>query len=157
GSYARGQGTYQLDKAKADAINVDTMVKWNKALRARQAALREEQRKKAIEEDAARQNRVAALDLKDGTTLNNLLLQIFDSDPTVVKSGRARAPLNASTIREIPFEWDSEAITICVDQMTAKESIPTPLLDPQYVDERNALHAAVVPALEEDAKGTVSM
>ena len=30
-------------------------------------------------------------------------------------------------------------------------------MDPRYVDERNALHAAVVPALEEDAKGTVSM
>ena len=32
GSYARGQGAYQQDKAKADAINVDTMIKWNKAL-----------------------------------------------------------------------------------------------------------------------------
>ena len=30
-------------------------------------------------------------------------------------------------------------------------------MDPKYVDERNALHAAVEPALEEDAKGTVSM
>ena len=36
GSYARGQGVYALEKAKADAINVETMVKWNKALRARQ-------------------------------------------------------------------------------------------------------------------------
>ena len=34
GSYARGQGVYQLEKAKADAINADTMIKWNKALRA---------------------------------------------------------------------------------------------------------------------------
>ncbi len=33
GSYARGQGTYELEKAKADSINADTMVKWNKALR----------------------------------------------------------------------------------------------------------------------------
>ena len=33
GSFARGAGSYQLSKAQADAINVDTMVKWNKALR----------------------------------------------------------------------------------------------------------------------------
>jgi len=157
GSYARGQGIYQEEKAKADSINVDTMVKWNKALRARQAALREDKRKKDIKEDAERRVRVNELDLKDGTTLNNLLLQILDSDATAVKSGRARAPLNASTIREIPFEWDSEAITFCIDQMTAKESIPGPLMDPKYVEERNAVHAAVVPALEEDTKGTVSM
>ncbi len=31
GSFARGQGAYQEDKAKADAINVETMVKWNKS------------------------------------------------------------------------------------------------------------------------------
>ncbi len=35
GAYARGQGVYELQKAQADAINVETMVKWNKALRAR--------------------------------------------------------------------------------------------------------------------------
>jgi hypothetical protein len=157
GSYARGQGTYQLEKAKADAINVDTMVKWNKALRARQAALREENRKKAIERDAERKVRVAELDLKDGTTLNNLLYQILDADPTASKSGRARTSLSASAIREIPFEWDSEAVTVCIDQMTARGAIPGPLMDQRFSDERNALHAAVVPALEEDAKGTVSM
>src|SRR5580658_9239377 len=64
GSYARGQGVYQQDKAKADAINVDTMIKWNKALRARQKALREENRKKAIKEEAAREVRVERMELK---------------------------------------------------------------------------------------------
>ncbi len=90
GSYARGQGVYQVEKAKADSINVDTMVKWNKALRARQAALREENRKKAIKRETEREARVEEMDLKDGTTLNNLLLQILDADPGAVKSARAR-------------------------------------------------------------------
>ena len=31
---ARGQGVYELEKAKADSIKADTMIKWNKALRA---------------------------------------------------------------------------------------------------------------------------
>jgi hypothetical protein len=156
GSYARGQGVYQQDKAKADAINVDTMIKWNKALRARQKALREENRKKAIKDEAARDVRVAAMDLRDGTTLNNLLLQIFDTDPGVVQSGRAKSALTATAIREIPFEWDSEAITFCIDQMTASDALPPLLMRPAYVEERNALRAAVQAALDEDAKGTVS-
>ena len=75
-----------LEKAKAEAINVDTMVKWNKALRARQLALREEKRQEAIKRETAREQRVEELELRDGTTLNNLLLQIFDADPGVVKS-----------------------------------------------------------------------
>ena len=156
GSYARGQGVYQLDKAKADAINVETMVKWNKALRARQAALREDKRKAALKQEAEREVRVEQAELRDGTTLNNLLLQILDSDPGVVKSGRVKTPISPGAIREIPFEWDSEAITVCLDQMTGKDSLPPALMLPAFVDDRTALHAAVQPALEEDAKGEVS-
>ncbi|MGO9922362.1 MAG: hypothetical protein ACLQIB_47650 [Isosphaeraceae bacterium] len=157
GSYARGQGVYQLEKAKADSINVDTMIKWNKALRARQLALREEKRKEAIKREAEREVRVEQMELRDGTTLNNLLLQILDADPAAAKTGRAKTPISPSAIQEIPFEWDSEAITLCLDQMTGKESLPAALMLPRYVDERNALHSAIEPALAEDAKGNVSL
>jgi hypothetical protein len=156
GSFARGQGVYELEQAKADAINVETMVKWNKALRARQAALREEKRKAAAQRDAEREARVEQMELRDGTTLNNLLLEIFDSDPAAVKSAQAKSPITPSAIREIPFEWDSEAITLCINQMTGKDALPAPLMDPKYIEERDALRAAVEPALAEDAKGTVS-
>ena len=103
GSFARGQGAYQLDKAKADAINVETMVKWNKALRARQAALREDKQKEEAKERAELAVRVDRLELKDGTTLNTLLAQILDIDPAGLKSGRANAPISPAAIREIPF------------------------------------------------------
>ena len=36
------------------------------------------------------------MELRDGTTLNNLLFQIFDVDPAVARSGRAKTPLSAS-------------------------------------------------------------
>jgi hypothetical protein len=156
GSFARGQGVYQLDQAKADAINADTMIKWNNALRARQAVVREEKRREAIKQEAQREARVEQIELRDGTTLNNLLFQILDSDPTAVKSARAKSSISPAAIREIPFEWESEAITACIDQMTANDSLPGPLMSPKYAEERDALHAAVAPALEEDAKGTVS-
>jgi hypothetical protein len=156
GSYTLGQGACQQDKAKADAINVDTMIKWNKALRARQKALREDKQKKAIKEEAAREVKAEQIELRNGITLNNLLLQIFDTDPGVVQSGRARNVIGASAIREIPFEWDSEAITFCIDQMTADDALPPLLMRATYVDERSAVHSAVKAALDEDAKGAVS-
>ncbi len=157
GSFARGKGSYQVDKAKADAINEETMVKWNKALRVRQRALREEDRKKALKRNAELKVRVEQSELKDGTTLNDLLTEIFDGDPGVVESGRAKTPLSPGAIGEIPFEWDSEAITGCIDQMTATDALPPLLMRPAYVDERNALRSAVEPALAEDAKGSVSL
>jgi hypothetical protein len=157
GSFARGRGAYLLDKAQADAINVETMAKWNKALRARQLAVREDQQKEAAKRDAARSERVERLNLRDGITLNDLLAQIFDIDPTAVRTGRANTRIGMNAIREIPFDWNSEAITLCLDQMTGRDSLPAPLMAPMYAAERDALHAAVQTALDEDAKGTVSM
>jgi len=157
GSYARNQGVYQQEKAQADSVNVDTMVKWNKALRARQVALNEDKQKEAAKQQAQQGVRVEKLDLKDGTTLNNLLLQILDADPGVVKSSQAKAPISAAAIREIPFESDSEAITICIDQMTGKAALPRLLMSPIYAEERNTLQSAIKPALAEDTKGSVSI
>jgi hypothetical protein len=156
GEFARGQGAYLLDKAKADAINVETMAKWNKALHARQQAIREEQAKEAERRAEARKERVERMNLRDGITLNRLLAQIFDIDPTAVKSGKASAPISMRAIKEIPFEQDSEAISLCLDEMTNTNELPAPLLAPQYADERDALHNAVHAALEEDTKGSVS-
>ena len=56
-----------------------------------------------------------------------------------MKSANAKAPLSPGAIREIPFEWDSEAITTCIDQMTGTGAIPPLLMDPKFVDQRDAL------------------
>ena len=94
GAFARGQGSYLLDKAQADAINVETMAKWNKALHARQSPCARKSRKRRKSAKPPAMQRVERMDLRDGTTLNNLLAQIFDMDPTAVKSGRANAPIS---------------------------------------------------------------
>jgi hypothetical protein len=47
-------------------------------------------------------------------------------------------------------------ITLCIDQMTGADSLPALLMDGKYDQERKSLRAAVVPALNEDARGTVS-
>ncbi|QEH33506.1 hypothetical protein OJF2_20080 [Aquisphaera giovannonii] len=156
GSYGRSQGAYMLEKAKADAINVDTMVKWNRALRARQAQLRQDRERELAQKEAEREARVARREAEDGITLNRLLTEILDSDPTVVKASRSKTPLSPDAIREIPFEWDSEAITLCLDEMTASGGLPQPLMGPAFEQERSALRAAVSPAIAEDLKGDIS-
>src|SRR3954452_9519400 len=77
GFFARSQGVYQLEKAKADAINVETMIKWNKALRARQKVLQAEKQKEAAREEAQQEARLRETLLVDGTTLNHVLYQIL--------------------------------------------------------------------------------
>jgi len=156
GSYARGQGVYEVQDAKAQAINLETMLKWNKALRARQREVRAEQDKEDAQRGADLNARATRQALEDGTTLNNLLAQIYDFDPGAVKSTRARTVLGSNAIREIPFAWDTEAITICIDQMTGQGGLPASLTDARFLDERNALREAVEATIKEDAKGNVS-
>jgi hypothetical protein len=86
GSYARDQGVYQQEQAQADSVNLDTMIKWNRALRARQLALNEDKRKEAAKQQARQDVRVEKSDLKNGTTLNNLLIQVLDADPAASSS-----------------------------------------------------------------------
>ncbi len=66
------------------------MIKWNKALRARQKALGEEQQKEAARQEADRRERVAERRVEDGTTLNGLLAQILDFDPGTARSAPPR-------------------------------------------------------------------
>jgi hypothetical protein len=156
GSYARGQGVYEVEDAKARAINLDTMIKWNKALRERQKALRAEQRKEDAQRAAERDARATEQSIEDGTTLNDLLARIYDFDPAAAKATRAGAVIGADAVREIPFSWDTEAITVCIDQMTATDALPSSLAAQRFVNERNALRQAVDAALKEEAKGDVS-
>jgi hypothetical protein len=156
GSFARGEGVYQVENARAQSINLGTMLKWNKALRARQKELQAEQLKTANQQEAERQQRVARFNLENGTTLNAMLLQILEFDPGVTKASKANAQVSPAMIREIPFEWDTEAITICIDQLTTRDSIPQILSDSQFLEPRNALRKAIEAAIKEDAAGSVS-
>jgi hypothetical protein len=158
GSYARGQGVYLVDRAKARSINTDTAIKWNKALREQQRLRRQDEQQQTAQDEANREAKLEQRRLVNGATLNDLLDQIFEADPGVGKAARSRAPLSPVAIREIPFDWNSEAITACIDQLTGTGSaVPPMLMDAKYVNERNALHSAVRSGLEEDAKGSVSL
>jgi hypothetical protein len=156
GAFARGRGVYEVEDAKAQAINLQTMIKWNQALRARQKQLDQDKRKADAQRLEEQKERVAQLNLADGTTLNDLLSQIQDLDPAAARSSRAKATLGASAVREIPFEWNTEAVSLCLDQMLGRDALPDTLMDPRFDDERKALGQAVKAAIEEDTRGDVS-
>ncbi len=156
GAYARGRGAYLVDEANARSINADTMLKWNNALRARQAALKAEEDKQKAKDDVERKERAEERNLENGSKLNDLLTTIYVDDPSASKSRKSRTPLASSVLREIPFEWDTEAITICIDQMTAEGSLPFALRDSAYSAERANLRKVVEHAIKEDVKGDVS-
>jgi hypothetical protein len=156
GAFARGQGVYEVDDAKAQQINLQTMLKWNKELRARQQQLQAQKQQEAAQRVAARDARVARMELEDGTTLNNFLMQILDFDPAASRSTRADAPIGASAVHEIPFEWNTEAITLCLDQLLARDALPDVLEGAEFAPDRAAVGKAVEAALKEDAHSDVS-
>src|SRR5262249_50774851 len=81
--------------------DTDTVLKWNKALREQQRA-RDLQKQ---QEDAEKQARNAArgrqLRVESGETLNALLDQIFEFNPTGTKAYAAKAPISPRAIRDI--------------------------------------------------------
>ena len=156
GNFARGQGAYEVANAQAQAINYETMVKWNQTLRARQKEIQEQQARDDARRRAQRDARVSRAELADGTTLNNLLSRISDFDPAAVKSSKASAPLGPGAIREIPFEWNTEAVSACIDDMRGRGPMPDVLEGDRFADDRAALAKAADAALKEDAKGDVS-
>ena len=156
GSFARDKGVYEIEDAQAQAINQENMLNWNTALRQRQKELDAQKKKEEAARAAKRNARVSNEEIADGTTLNSLVYQIFDFDPAATKSTLSKAPIGGAALREIPFEWNTEAIGLCIDQMTGKGALPDILMDPKFNGERDALGTAVDAAIKEDAKGDVS-
>lgn len=156
GSYARGIGAYEVNVAQAKSINADTMIKWNNALRARQLALRKDKEEQDKKDAVARAKRAVQRGIDDGSDLNRLLMSIYISDPATASASRAKTPIGSAALKEIPFEWDTEAITFCIDQLTAEDALPVALRDPMYAPERAEMHKAVEAAIREDIDGNVT-
>lgn len=156
GSYGRSQGQYDIDEAKARSIERDSLIKWNQALAVQRRQTRQE---KAVEDakkaavDAAKDRQAA---INSGATLNDLLEQILELNPSGVRSVAARTPVTIAAVKDIAFEPATEPISICLDQLTGEDALPFVLKRPEFAERRAALRAAVVKAFQEDAKGSVS-
>jgi hypothetical protein len=155
GNYYQSSGVYLEEAAKARAIDTNTMLKWNKAVRERQRALDAQRRKDEAEQRAEDAVAAQKADIENGVSLNEVLDEILEFN-TGSKAYAASTPVTPDVIRDIPFESRSEAITICLDQMTADDAWPEPLQAPALGTERRAVQKAVDDALAEDTRGNVS-
>ena len=167
GAFAEGAGVYNYKTAVADSINTDTAIKlnqyiWNSELESRQRYAAHQARRLSMTKDQykARQMRIRNSpmpeDIESGEALNVLLQQI--TDPKIMTGSSstlrlANGTIPSSSIREIPFRDETDAITISLDELTEPKSWPAPLQSDDFKAEREAYQKAVDDALAEDKEG----
>ncbi len=168
GYYNMGAGVYNEDTAIANAVNANAVLRWNQYLYQSQLeSNRREQMRLARRKDRVAESVEAiakrlredpsAEDIADGGALNVVLDEL--TDPRIHGSAlrTATTPIKGSTIRSIPFNAASEAVTISLNQLVAKdETWPPALRDDAFRAEREAYRRAVAAAMKEDEEGEIS-
>jgi len=168
GYFYNGEGIFNRDTAIAQAVDANTVMRWNQYLyeaqleRNRREQLRLARRRDrttATGEAIAKRLREdpTAEDIASGNALNVVLDDL--SDPRIHSSALrlATTPIKGSTVRSIPFVDASEAVTISMNQLVAKdESWPPALRDDAFKTERDAYRRAINRAMEEDEEGDIS-
>lgn len=167
GYYNMGAGAYNEDTAQANAVNADTLARWNQymyesqQLANRRAYLR---RARKVKRDAQSGDEVyqrirdnpTAEDIRDGDALNAILDQITNPKVHSTALRLIRNPVSGKTVREIPFVNASEAVTISLHQLSGEGTWPVALQGETFAPERKAYQDAIARALEEGEEGSLS-
>jgi hypothetical protein len=161
GAYAQGLGVYNVNTAQANSINADTMMRWNSYVWSSQNSLNREHysrmlaerdRNKTLTDQIATRIRdnPTPIDIEKGDALNAILEQL--SDPRIHSSAlrMAKVPLKNEWIKEIPFHYASEAVTLSLHNLSMDEHSPLALKADTFKAEREAFRKAMVAALEQD-------
>jgi hypothetical protein len=159
-----GRGVYNEQTAVARSINANTVMRWNnyvfsaqQGMNRRYAARRQARRAQVIRDVAGIQDRLRnhpdQRDITDGDALN-VLLDVLLNPATADRSLQLiKTPIRHDTIRDIPFEYASECMTVCLDRMTMVDQWPLALRVEAFRGEREGLRKAISTALEEDKEG----
>lgn len=164
GSMAFGEGLFNLNTAQANSINSDTAMRWNQANWATQHAInisyyyRRQRRRERIDNYAAStydrlRNTPNEYDIENGDALNVALDELLNPKIYGSTIRTIRTPLSHQVIRSIPFQHASEAITVCLDSLSAKEGWPPALRTEEFKPYRDDLEKNIDNALAEDEKG----
>ena len=166
GNLYAGRGALNEDNAVAGAINTNTALQWNNAIfQATQAGARrynahnryemaKVNRDRAAVEDRIR-NHPEQRDITDGDALNLLLTELLSPQNLDRSLTRIKTPIKSELIRDIPFEYASEDITLCLDQMTMDDQWPLALKVDALKPERAALKTAITRAMKADEDGSL--
>jgi hypothetical protein len=167
GMFAAGMGQYNAATAGANAINTDTVMRFNEYMYQSQQ-LRNE---RFWQQRTARRQRVnlsreiifdrlrnapERRDIHRGDALNVLLDEVTAPMrfPGSVSAGRAT--LTPDQVREIRFNFAPQAVTISLEELAG--AMPEALRDAAYAKEREAMAVAIERAqIEADEDGRVSV
>ena len=151
GAYAMGAGYYNQQTAVANSINTDTVMHWNQYVyEAQMNANRLHQGKLAMERFQTNQaadkirdrlrNNPERADIYRGDAMNVVLDEI--NDPRIyakaLQSGQVK--IGGETIRNIPFQYASAAITVSIHQLV-NGGPPKALMAPQFAADRETIKA----------------
>jgi hypothetical protein len=151
GAYAMGAGYYNQQTAVANSINTDTVMRWNQYVyEAQMNANRLHQGKLAMERFQTNQaadkirdrlrNNPERADIYRGDAMNVVLDEI--NDPRIyakaLQSGQVK--IGGETIRNIPFQYASAAITVSIHQLV-NGGPPKALMAPQFAADRETIKA----------------
>jgi hypothetical protein len=167
GVFAQGAGQYNLQTAQANAINADTLGRWNEYLYESQQI----RNQKYYQQLAAKKKLLNASrdaiyqrlrdnpddsDITSGDALNVILDQL--TEPKVFKTALrlAKSHVESPMIKQIPFQYASEAITTSLHEMTSEEDWPLVLKGQSFATERKAFREAMKTALAQDDEGDLT-
>jgi hypothetical protein len=164
GYFNLGRGAYNENTAVARSINTDTVMRWNQYMYLSHVAAanryhaRLQAEKYHINELRAElhdqlRNHPSNRDITDSDALNVLLDEILNTSVAGLSLSQIKMPVKPELIQEIPFKFASEGMTICLDQMTLKDTWPLALRVEVFRPEREGLRKAILTALEEDKEG----
>ena len=151
GAYAMGAGYYNQQTAVANSINTDTVMRWNQYVyEAQMNANRLHQGKLAMERFQTNQaadkirdrlrNNPERAEIYRGDALNVVLDEINDPRIYVKALQSSQVKIGGETIRNIPFQYASAAITVSIHQLV-NGGPPKALMAPQFAADRETIKA----------------
>lgn len=158
GVFAAGLGQYNLSTAQAQAINADTVMRFNEYLWESQR-LRNQRYMQQLADRRERINESARLvytrlstnperrDIHRGDALNVLLDQLTAPGVYSRSIKAAQAPLASTLVKTIPFRYNPQAITISLDELANR--VPPILSDARFATEKDAFKQAAAKARAE--------
>jgi hypothetical protein len=153
GAYAAGAGTYNVQTARAAAINADTVMRFNEYLYQSQQVRNRRYYQKLAEARADRAETVDAVykrlhdnpearDVASGAALNVVLDELSAPGVYIGTDSGTSEPVERDTVRAIPFRYAADAITISLDDFLSNPP-PKALATDEMKAPRQALLDAV--------------
>ncbi len=167
GVLAAGAGSFNEQTAEARSMNVNTAMQANEYMYqsqqrrnqtyyANQAAKRERTIESADTIQDRLRNHPEPRDVHTGDALNIVLDDLNDPQIYMQSLQAASQPIPSPLVKNVPFEYAANAITISLEDLT-KSGVPDVLLTtPAFEPDRTAFRAIVTQARKEAESGPIS-